>query len=217
MPCTRNTCDCTAHRPSQILPPQMPLVLSCQGHLLHIYPPCAIAALRAAIAFPSQILPPDCAQGAHSASKILPPQMLRALSCPKHLPHPNPPSGLCAGRTFRLQKSSLRNCSGHYRAPSNCPSLIHTSDCAQGAHSASKILPSQLLRALSCTKQLPHIYPPCAIAALRAAIAFTLPNPPSAIAQGTIVPQAIAPPKSSLRIVRRAHIPHHKLLLPVES
>ena len=194
MPCTRNACDCTAHRASQILPPQLLRALSCPKQLPHIYPPCAIAALRAAIAFPSHILPSDCAHGAHSSSQILPPQLLRALSCPKQLPHPNPRFGLCARRTFLLPKSSLRNCSGHYRAPSNCPTLIHASDCAHGAHSSSKILPSQLLRALSCPKQLPHIYPPCAIAALRAAIAFTLPNPPSAIAQGTIVPQAIAPP-----------------------
>ena len=106
--------------------------------------------------------------------------------------------------------------------PRRCKSTLRDMPCTRNAcdctaHRASQILPPQLLRALSCPKQLPHIYPPCAIAALRAAIAFTLPNPPSANAQGTIVPQAFAPPKSSLRIVRRAHIPHHKLLLPVES
>ena len=61
MPCTRNACDCTAHR----------------------------------------------------ASQILPPQLLRALSCPKQLPHPNPRFGLCARRTFRIL--------GYYYSLGHCP------------------------------------------------------------------------------------------------
>ena len=84
---------------------------------------------------------------------------------PARLPRYAPPSLFPPKSSLRIvrrahippPKSSLRKCSGHYRAPSICPTQILPPDCAQGAHSASK-------------------------------------NPPFAIAQGTIVPQAIAPP-----------------------
>ena len=67
-------------------------------------------------------------------------------------------------------KSSLRNCSGHYRAPSNCPTFIHPARLPRYAPPSllpSQILPPQLLRALSCPKQLPHPNPRFGLCARR--------------------------------------------------
>ena len=127
-------------------------------------PPFAICRALAILAIAPHIAPPKSSlrncSGHYRAPSNCPTFIL-----PARLPRYAPPSlfppisSLRIVRTAHIPppKSSLRNCSGHYRAPSNCPTLIHASDCAHGAHSSSQ-------------------------------------NPPFAIAQGTIVPQAIAPP-----------------------